>query len=328
MGELVYEMLWDCRFCSTRKLLGLTHRHCPNCGAAQDPNARYFPADSEKVAVQQHEYVGADIACRYCNTASSKRAHNCGQCGAPLAEGSAVASQAVPAALQPLVGTTAPEPPARPAWKLWVPALALVLVSALAVSMLWKKDRSFVVASRSWERTVSVERLGPVPQSAWCSELPAAATEVTRRREQHGTRQIPDGETCHAQKKDRGDGTFVEEQVCSPRFKDEPVYDDKCSFVLLKWTPQRSERAAGDASESPRWPEPKLARGGCSEPGCEREGERNARYKVQLKDDAGESYDCDFTQEKWLGLVPGKRYPGKLRALVGSLDCGSLTPER
>ena len=69
-------------------------------------------------------------------------------------------------------------------------------------------------------------------------------------------------------------------------------------------------------------------RGGCSEPGCEREGERQERYSVKLKDDAGESYDCDFTQEKWQGLVPGKRYPGKLRALVGSLDCGSLTPER
>src|SRR5258706_10476434 len=179
MGELVYEMLWDCRYCGAGKLLGLTHRHCPNCGAPQEPNARYFPADSEKVAVQNHEYVGADVACRYCSFASSKRARNCGRCGAALAEGSAVPSQTAPGLVQPLLGSAAPKPPARPAWKLWVPALALVLVSAAAVLTLWKRDRSFVVAARSWERSVSVEQLGPVHESAWCSELPADASEVT-----------------------------------------------------------------------------------------------------------------------------------------------------
>src|SRR5688572_28230933 len=44
-GEQVFQMLWDCRFCGTSKLLGLDHRHCPNCGAAQDPEWRYFPAN-------------------------------------------------------------------------------------------------------------------------------------------------------------------------------------------------------------------------------------------------------------------------------------------
>ena len=32
MVEPVFEMLWDCSYCSAKKLLGLTHRHCPNCG--------------------------------------------------------------------------------------------------------------------------------------------------------------------------------------------------------------------------------------------------------------------------------------------------------
>src|SRR5258708_4607424 len=106
MAELVYEMVWDCRYCGAKKLLGLTHRHCPNCGAQQDPNARSFPADHEKVAVQNHEYVGADIKCRYCGGPSSRRARNCGQCGAPLAEGAAVDTQAAPQPLAqlPLAG--------------------------------------------------------------------------------------------------------------------------------------------------------------------------------------------------------------------------------
>jgi hypothetical protein len=321
-------MLWDCRYCGTRKLLGLTHRHCPSCGAPQDQNARYFPADSEKVAVQNHEFVGADIACRYCGCASSKRAHNCGRCGAPLAEGSAVTSQTSPGLVQPLASSSAPEPPARPAWKLWVPALALVLVSVTAVAVLWKKDRTFVVAERSWQRSVSVERFGAVRESAWCSELPAGAREVTRRREQHGTHQVPDGEDCRTQKKDRGDGTFKEEQVCVPKHKDEPVYEDKCSYELVKWSQQRQEKAEGDQATAPRWPAVMLARSGCSEIGCEREGARSERYSVTFRDDTGESYRCDFPEKTWENLGQGKRYPGKLRALVGTLDCGSLTPAR
>lgn len=325
MDGLVYEMLWDCRYCGARKLLGLSHRHCPNCGAAEDPNARYFPQDSEKVAVQNHEYVGADIVCRYCQAASSRRAHHCGRCGAPLSEGSTVTSQTVPGVAQPLAA--APSPPTRPAWKLLLPVLALMAVSAVAVTLLWKKDRSFVVASRSWERSVQVERFGLVKESAWCSELPAGASEVVRRRERHGTRQVPDGEDCRAQKQDRGDGTFKEERVCQPRFKDEPIYEDKCSFVLPKWSPQGEQRAQGESS-APHWPTVALGRSGCRDPGCEREGARRERYVVQFKDDAGESYRCDFSERVWDQFSAGKRYPGKLRALVGTLDCGSISPDR
>lgn len=328
MSELVYEMLWDCRYCGGRKLLGLTHRHCPNCGAAQDPNARYFPHESEKVAVQNHEFVGADIACRYCNAASSKRAHHCGQCGAPLAEGSAVSSQTVPGVAQPLLGSSAPVPPRRPAWKVFVPVLLLVAVSAGAVLLLWKKDHTFVVAARSWQRSIPIERLAPVKESAWCSELPADASSVTRRREQHGTRPVADGEDCHVQKKDQGDGTFKEERVCVPKHKDEPVYDDKCSFVLVKWSQQAEQRAEGSAGSAPHWPTLVLQRTGCAEPGCEREGARRESYTVQLKDDTGEGYRCDFPEKVWEKFDEGKRYPGKLRALVGTLDCSSLTPGR
>ena len=42
-------MLWDCESCGTKKLLGVAHRHCPNCGAVQDEERRYFPAMDEAV---------------------------------------------------------------------------------------------------------------------------------------------------------------------------------------------------------------------------------------------------------------------------------------
>jgi len=290
MAELVYEMVWDCRYCGARKLLGLTHRHCPNCGAQQDPNARYFPAEHEKVAVQNHEYVGADMQCRYCAGASSKRAHNCGQCGAPLAEGGAVQPLATPP-LQPLAAPGRSVPPRISPWKIVLPTLALLLVALLVLVAVWKKDGRFVVASHAWRRTINVERLGPSRESAWCSELPAAASDVSRHRERHGSHKVADGEDCHAQKKDRGDGTFKEEQVCTPRFKEEPVYDEKCEYVLVKWSQLRQEAAEGrSVGDVPRWPAVSLARAGCALPGCEREGARNERYTVLFKDERGEAY--------------------------------------
>ena len=48
--ETHYEMLWDCEYCDMPKLLGVSQRFCPNCGAAQNPDKRYFPEDEDKVA--------------------------------------------------------------------------------------------------------------------------------------------------------------------------------------------------------------------------------------------------------------------------------------
>jgi hypothetical protein len=328
MAALVYEMVWDCAYCGTRKLLGLTHRHCPNCGAAQDPNARYFPADHEKVAVQNHQFVGADLQCRYCGAASSKRAHHCGQCGAPLAEGTAVLGREAPE-LQPLAATRSSAPPPRPLWTMVLPVAALLSVAVVVLLLVWKKEQSFVVASHSWRRTISVERFGPSRESDWCTQLPAGASEVTRRRERHGTKRVPDGEECHARKRDRGDGTFEEEQVCTPKLKDEPIYEDKCDYVVGKWSKLREESREGVApSTAPSWPAIALARAGCSSPGCEREGVRTESYTVVLKDAAGQTYRCDLPQNAWSALIDGKHYAGKLRALVGSLDCRSLVAGR
>ena len=91
-GAKVYEMQWDCKFCGTKKLLGKTHRFCPNCGAQQDPTWRYFPSDSEKVAVQDHVYVGADIICKACQSLNSGKAEFCGNCGAPLSDAARAAA--------------------------------------------------------------------------------------------------------------------------------------------------------------------------------------------------------------------------------------------
>jgi hypothetical protein len=328
MVEPVYEMLWDCNYCGHKELFGLTHRHCPNCGAKQDPNARYFPADHQKIAVHSHEYAGVDLVCRYCQAACSRRAHNCGQCGAPLTEGAAVQQVAEPVT-QTFAPAPASQPPRRAIWKIVLPIAALALVATVVLLLVWKREEKFVVEAHTWKRTVTVERLGPQRQSAWCDQLPSGASDISRHRERRGSKQIPDGEDCRTKRKDRGDGTFVESQECSPKYRDEPVYADKCDFVLVKWATLRQESAEGKSSaDAPRWPSVALTRGGCTSAGCEREGTRDETYTVVFRDAKGEQYRCNFDQSAWSAFADGKRYSGKLRALVGSLDCSSLSSTR
>lgn len=331
MSEPVYEMVWDCRYCGAQKLLGLTHRHCPSCGSAQDPNARYFPAEHEKVAVQNHTFVGADVQCRYCSAASSQRAQHCGRCGAPLAEGAQVQQQAdTGAAISlPLSVSRSTTPPPRPLWKVFVPIGALLVVGITVVMLVWKKDQKLTVAAQSWRRTVTVETFGPVKESAWCDELPSGARDVTRRKEQRGTKKVEDGEDCQTRRQDSGDGTFKEERECKPRFKEEPVFEQKCSYSIEKW--QRSRQAVaegGQADDPPHWPALRLARSGCASTGCEREGSREETYTVVFRDAQGEEYRCNFDEKSWASYADGQRYAGKLRALVGSLDCSSLRGAR
>lgn len=62
-----YEMLWDCEFCGTKGLLAKSQRHCPECGAKQSADARYFPKEGEETKVAGHKYESSDRYCPACN---------------------------------------------------------------------------------------------------------------------------------------------------------------------------------------------------------------------------------------------------------------------
>lgn len=83
MSTKDYQMFWDCGHCGTKELLGVSHRHCPNCGAAQDETKRYFPPEGKEVELEHHMYFGVDWDCPYCSTPNSKNSHNCVNCGGP-----------------------------------------------------------------------------------------------------------------------------------------------------------------------------------------------------------------------------------------------------
>ncbi len=328
-----YEMMWDCKFCRTPKLLGLTHRHCPVCGAPQNAADRYFPDDAEKVRVADHVYVGRDLVCRHCGTYNSRNSRHCRDCGAPTSEG--IDANVLPDQHESAAAAEAPtrllatEQRARSSRRrsytwLIVAGVAVLLVGVIALFM-WKKEATFEVAGHSWERRIDIERFGPVRQSAWCDQLPGGARQLRRYTEVRRHEQIPDGETCTTRKVDQGDGTFREVKDCKPRYKSRPIEDYRCDYEVDRWSTVRSVEAKGQATiPAPTWPQlPSLAT--CSRVGCERAGAKRETYSVRLEGPEGDDATCEFDQSRWSNMRIGETYRAKVRVLGGGVDCSSLS---
>jgi hypothetical protein len=349
-SEQVYEMLWDCKFCGTKKLLGKTHRFCPNCGAAQDDEARYFPSDDEKVAVTDHVYYGADVICKNCDTLNSANASFCQQCGTSL-EG---AKSAQLAQDDQVIGDgehflgTAPINVAQERFERKLEAAGLqqdgrakrgpdrrvlyivlgivgLLIVAVLVALFWKRETSAYVTAHNWTREIRIESYEPRADSAWCDAMPGDAYSITRRTEQRGSRQIPDGETCSTVRVDNGDGTFSERRQCTTRYRSEPIYDDRCYFTVNRWAYERSVNASGSSlRESPFWPDLRLANTGTCI-GCEREGGREDHYLVQLRS-GDEEYTCDLEQAQWSSMPIESTWTFEVGVLTNRPDCSTLEP--
>lgn len=325
----VYEMMWDCPYCGTDKLLGKTHRFCPNCGAAQDPEKRYFPSETEKVAVRDHVFVGADKLCPACETPNSARSEFCMQCGSPLSDAARAELQASQHREQ---GEGWREEDASGAGEKksgggklkWIfLGLLLLLLGGGALFYFWTTDVAIKVVEHSWEREIKIQDYRPRMESAWCEQMPSNAYSVSRKEEVRSHKQVPDGETCSMQRIDQGDGTYVEKRVCRTQYRREPIYDDKCYFKVDRWAYARSVRAKG-RDRQPYWPESRLSRtGNCL--GCEREGGREAHYYLHLvATKQQENYQCEVEEKLWRAAKPGSRWIMEVSAITGGARCGSL----
>lgn len=320
MPEKIYEMLWDCEFCGTRKLLGKTHRFCPNCGAAQNPAKRYFPEEAEKVAVEDHVYVGADRICPSCAASSSAAVKFCGGCGDDMAGGRN--ARLIPSGGEPAPSSVSPSPKKSHGW-----IFGLILAAASVVGMLFFKTKpvDLSVSGHAWTREIQIERFSPIRESAWCDQMPLSARELSRKKEVRSTEQVPDGEDCRTVKRDRGDGTYAESRECTPKAREKKIWDDRCEYAVNRWSTVRTERAGRDSMEpEPFWPAVQLEReGDCV--GCERPGPRTENYEVLLREGTQE-HRCALSQEKWAAMAPGSRWRGEARSLTGGLVCDRLTP--
>ncbi len=345
--DAVYEMLWNCRFCGSEKLLGKTHRFCPACGSPQDPEWRYYPADDEKIAVKDHHYVGADKVCPACSTLNAADAEFCPRCGSPQTDAQAVTTQALRAAgnedfldredlhtrldaqaAQRVSGLPQTASASGSGFR-WTPKnIALIVVAiALVFGGIYvftaKKSTSVVLDDKQWDREIEIEKLMAVSDSSVCSSMPGDAYSVTRRREQVDTRRVQDGETCSRQQVDRGDGTFREQQVCSPTYREEPVYGDVCYYTIDRWRTARTATSSGAADVQPYWAQANISRGGACV-GCEREGNRREVYKLIFTGDGGSRYECDVNASIWEAATIESVWSLEVGQFTNAPDCSTL----
>ncbi len=323
--EGVFEMFWDCAFCGTTALLGKSNRCCPKCGAAQDATRRYFPAPGQEVKANA-EYDGADKTCPACQTPNGAKAVHCRQCGSPL-DGSQEVGRVADRVDRKLPPAAPPTPQGKggvPKWLWAVGAILALTCACCGVFTFWTKESQATVAGHRWTREIDVESMAPRSDSSWCDSLPSGAYSVSKKREQRSTKQIADGEECSTRDVDRGDGTFKRQKECKTRYREEPVYDDKCSFTIDRWDKERTEKASGRGLDSPpSWPSVRLRlTGSCK--GCEREGSRRETYTVELKGPTGEAWTCDLAESKWRSLSVGTTKPVKVRVVGGGVQCDSL----
>ncbi len=338
-----YEMLWDCKFCGTKKLLGKTHRFCPNCGGQQDPTWRYFPADSEKIAVQDHVYVGADIICKACQTLNGGKAEFCGNCGAPLSDAARAtqltgrekaASESFETEdlkLRQQPNQLPSLPPAKPAVKkggikLWqiILLIAVVAIGGLIFALTRTKSASAYVTGYKWERSIGIVSLQPVHDKTNCDSMPSGAYSVSRSYEQVDTRQIPDGQTCRTKQIDQADGTFREEQQCETKYRSEPVMGYMCSFITNQWVGSSPVVASGDKTKAPYWPDPNVS--SCISIGCRRESGRSEKYILQLKGDGDRPFECPVAYDLWQNSPLERGFNINVGTLLKDFRCSSLKP--
>jgi hypothetical protein len=350
-GEGTYQMLWDCKFCGTEKLLGVTHRHCPNCGAAQIPDWRYFPAEEDMVALEDHKYVGADKICPACQQPNSAANTYCIECGAELAAGEAaktresrdlgtgiaesdtrrdVVKEKFDEEMARVKDETADQPVflglrKRELMIGGIVAAAAIIIVGIVFAITYRRDASGAVSALSWERTIEIEEFRQVSGSDWDESVPGDAYNVSCSREQRGTEKVQVGSHEECRDVDQGDGSFRRECRTVPDYENRPVYDDRCTYTLDRWVTVREVEASGDhlTNPLPAWPAYTLASGsGAKDFGQERAGSKHETYRVMLDLD-GDTKSCSFDQAKWETFEVGMQIEVEV-GLAGGPDCDTL----
>lgn len=320
----VYEMLWKCDFCGTDKLLGKSQRFCPNCGAPQNPESRYFPSEAEMVAAQNYRYAGADHICPACSTANGAETKFCTQCGSPLQDAATVKLKPDGAAPLP----AADQLPRRKRYIIALTIIAVILVLGggfFALDYFWRKDVTLQLTSAEWKREIKIEQLQALHDSAWCDVMPGDAYRVSNHSEIRSYRKIPNGESCTTERVDQGDGTFTTRQHCVPKYREEPVYDRKCYFTVNRWHYKRSLTATG-TDRQPHDPQATLVNpGSCL--GCERESQRIAGYVLNFTaPDSHQPYRCETSEALWRQATPQSQWTMEIGAMSGNIHCNTLKP--
>jgi hypothetical protein len=327
-----YEMLWDCEYCGATKLLALTHRHCPSCGAKQGEAKRYFPEDGDKVAVTD-EYAGTDKICPSCEHANGAKATFCANCGAGLDDAAAAkkrseqvakaghrfdADDAKKAAAD-LSGAKKPMAKKRSS-KAWIYILIVVAVAIFAIWFLCIRSKTIEleVAERRWTKAIPIEEYRDVEKEGWKHEMPSRARVTSCRDEQYESKKVQDGEDCQTRRVDKGDGTFEERQECTPRYKSEGVTRPKCKYFVEEWVVRDTKASVATDGKEPSWPDTGVTPGP-----RQREGDRKEIFEVVLAKDGKTVKTCAVKKRTWDDLNKGVTVVAE-ETKAGGIGCDSI----
>ncbi len=305
-----YEMLWDCDHCDTKGLLGKSQRYCANCGAPQNPDKRYFPKPGEEQRIDGHKFEGADRTCPACQAPQSAAAKNCTHCGSPL-DGAAEVK-----------GVQTPVPPPKKRRRIWPFVVAVILIFGFGIwwRCIRKVEATMTVAAHRWERSVAIEQFDQREEEAWRNEVPADASLHGCHPRQRSTRQVPDGEDCTTERRDKKDGTFEQVKKCKTRYRNEPVDDDWCSFSARRWKQIDTVKTSGTGT-TPAWPTNVPPADTPAQLGAKRAGKRTESLVL----DFGNGKTCDDVADAtWRKYADGQKVKLEVRASSGDVVCSSL----
>lgn len=228
-----------------------------------------------------------------------------------------------------------------------VGGVLLAVFAFVMTCVFWKKDVVVEVQGHTWERRIAVERYASYHDEEWCSSMPGDAYSVSRRSEVHHHDRVPDGEECHIEpgsctetcrNVDNGNGSFSvdctksctpDREVCNTKYRDEPVYRDKCSYTVDRWRTNRHATASGSGtSPAPSWPDPEFEQCSGTRIGCERLGDRDATYTVHFVAPS-EAFACEYGHDEWQAYEPGSKRVARVGVVWARIGCESMkSPER
>ena len=343
--------LWRCQHCGQQEIEG-TEMLCPQCGATRSTD------DESRIGTDRRIDGPTALAlargdwkyCGYCSVRvapvdeAGKPHEVCPYCGGPLSEAEKEAALQLVSAEQastyqadvvqkvgdpasattsgrsiPTATKTAPKP--RKPWSGVVALLVLIGLCTggyLLCFHTWTKQMK--VVGRSWQRSVQIEKHGPVVKQDWQRSLPSDAYNKSCSRKVHHHDKIPDGTesyqervadgrrcVAHGYKKKGG----VSVKQCTSwetkyktvtktrtKYRHVPVYRQYCSYTVVRWHPAGAMTANGSGADVPKWPDTSALNGK-----KQRTGERQQSYSLVLEyESESEKYECK-DQSEW------DRYP-------------------
>ncbi|HVR98378.1 MAG TPA: zinc finger protein [Thermoanaerobaculia bacterium] len=300
----IREGKWRCPYCATvnagRDLV------CSGCGATRDEDVTFFledeAAEVTDAALLKTAQAGADWVCQFCDTSNRPDQTHCANCGAEKGTSPSRPVKEVPTT--PAAPTPEPQPSKSRKgcgkWLLGIVLLLILLVGTCSYFSFRKTDEPVTVTGFEWQRTIEVEELRTVRESAWEGEVPRGARILSSSREvHHNEREQVGTERVKTGTRDLGNGFFEDVYEDRPVYEESPVYRDKVTYEVERWVTDRTEKATG-RDRSPGWPAVSLDAN-------EREGERSEGYFVLLQGDE-ETYRMPMPLQRWSGLSDGESF--------------------